>query len=142
MIVNDNITLSSGIFWIFADDPNLTNYEFIIFNIPCDPDGTPNNTHSIELNSKKGNSYNHKLIWNNVVKNDNSYKPYNKKDFDYYPRGRVEISRNKATIFLNPNINKPEIIDRIKTEFGLTDHNICEVRIVVDGSEHYRCYLE
>jgi hypothetical protein len=134
--------LCSGVFWILSDYYDLSDYKFLPFVIPCDRNGIPNNTHTIELNSKSGNSYNHKRLWENNIKNDNNYRPYNKKSYDYYPRGRVEISNNKATIFLNPNINKSNFIDKIKEEYGLIPYNISEVRIISDGSGHYQCFLD
>jgi len=134
--------LSSGIFWILSEYNDLSDYKLLMFSIPCDPDGTPLNIHSIELNSKSGTTYNHKKIWESEVKNNNEYKPYNRKDYDYYPRGRVEISHNRAVIYLNPHINKPDFIDEIKREFGLSSHNIPDVRVKTDGSDHYRCFLD
>ena len=134
--------LSSGIFWLITDTYDLSDYKLLTFNIPCDSNGNPNNTHSIELNSKSGNTYNHRKLWESEVKNNNEHRPYNKKDYDYYPRGRVEISHNRATVYLNPRINKPNFIDEIKTEFGLYDIKINEVRIIADGSDHYQCYLD
>ena len=113
-----------------------------MFDIPCDPDGNPKNTHSVKLNSKSGNTYNHKKLWEEEIKSNPNHKPYNKKDYNYYPRGRVEISNNKATIYLNPNINKENIISKIKREFGLSTYNIQEVRVVIDGSAHYQCFID
>ena len=53
-------------------------------------------------------------------------------------RGRVEIKRNgKAVIFLNPRIDNT-YIDKIKTEFCLTD----EPKVIYDYSNHYKCYLD
>jgi hypothetical protein len=134
--------LSSGVFWILSDSYDLSDYKFLLFGIPCDHNGKPDNTHLIELNSKSGKSYNHKKLWESEVKNNNKYRPYNKKDYNYYPRGRVEISHNRATIYLNPNINKPNIVDEIKEEFGLSSYNIPEVSVNVDGSVHYQCFLD
>jgi hypothetical protein len=133
--------LCSGVFWILSDNNDLSNYKVLIFGIPCDTNGNPLNIHSIELNSKSGNTYNHKKLWEKEVKNNNEYRPYNKKEYNYYPRGRVEISHNRSVIFLNPNINKQEIIDELKSEFGLID-NIPEIRIKNDGSIHYKCFLD
>jgi len=134
--------LCSGIFWILSDSHDFSDYELLIFDIPCDSNGNPNNTHSIALNSKSGNTYNHKKLWESEVKNNSKYRPYNKKDYDHYPRGRVEISNNRATIYLNPHINKANFIDLIKERFGLFPDNISEVRIIADGSEHYQCFLD
>ena len=134
--------LCSGVFWVLSDNADLSDYEFLIFDIPCDANGKSNNTHSIELNSKSGNSYNHKKLWESEVKNDSKYRPYNKKEYDYYPRGRVEISNNRATVYLNPHINSPNFTDAIKEKFGLLPCNVFEVRVVTDGSEHYQCFLD
>jgi len=130
--------LCSGIFWIISDNYDLSKRILLEFLIPCDSGGTPKNTHSVELNSKSGNSYNHQKIWESEIKNN----WYGKKKYNYYPRGRVEISNNKAVIYLNPHINRPEIIDEIKNGFGLSDSNISEVRVIADGSKHYQCFLD
>ena len=139
---NDVKQLSSGIFWVMSIFDDLSNFDLLVFTIPCDQNGTPNNTHPIELNSKNGKTYNHKKIWEDEVKKNNNYNFYSKKSYNYYPRGRVEISRNRAIIYLNPHINKPEFIEKIKNEFGLTIDNISEVRVISDGSEHYKCFLD
>jgi len=140
--LNEAKQLCSGVFWILSDSYDLSDHKLLIFGIPCDHDGNPLNTHSIELNSKSGNSYNHKKLWESEVKNNSEYSPYNKKDYNYYPRGRVEISHNRAIIYLNPNINKSNYIDEIKEKFGLSSSNIPEVRVKVDGSIHYQCFLD
>jgi hypothetical protein len=134
--------LRSGVFWILSDNYDLGDYEFLMFDIPCDPNGKPDNTHSIELNSKSGNTYNHKKLWESEVKNNNKYRPYSKKDYNYYPRGRVEISHNKAIIYLSSHVNKKNFIDIIKENFGLFAYNIPEVRVITDGSDHYQCFLD
>jgi len=114
----EKIKLCAGIFWILSDYHDLSDYELLMFDIPCDSNGKPDNTHSIELNSKSGNTYNHKKLWDSEVKNNSKYRPFNKKDYDYYPRGRVEISNNRAIIYLNPHINEPKFINIIKQNFG------------------------
>jgi len=134
--------LSSGIFWVIADDNNLSNFKFLFFEIPCDVNGKPDNTHTIELNAKSMTTYNHKKLWESEIQNKSEHKPYNKMDYDYYPRGRVEISNNRATIYLNPHINSSTFISKIKQTFGLSTHNIPEVRVIVDGSVHYQCFLD
>jgi hypothetical protein len=142
ILINGKRQLRSGVFWILSDNYDLSDHKFLMFVIPCDPDGNHDNTLSIELNSKSGNNYNHKKLWEIEVKNNNEYRPYNKKDYDYYPRGRVEISNNKATIFLNPNINKENFIIEIQKNFGLFSYDISEVNVKADGSEHYQCFLD
>lgn len=82
--------------------------------------------------AKSGNTYNHRLLWENV-------KPHsNKMPFDYYPRGRVEINRQGVPIlYMNPNV--PEsLLPGIMTAFEL----LLPPVIRYDYSRHYRCYLD
>ena len=134
--------LCSGIFWIITESRALDSYKLLMFDIPCDINGNHRGTHKIPLNAKSGNTYNNKRLWEDEIKNNPGHKSYNKKDFDHYPRGRVEISNSRATIYLNPHIEKPSIIDDIKRRFGLNEHTIPEIRVVVDGSAHYRCFID
>ncbi len=69
------------------------------------------------------------------------HKPYNKNDYNYYPRGRVEISNDRAIIYLNPNINKEQIINDIKYKFGVTSDNISKIRVISDNSSHYESII-
>ena len=82
--------------------------------------------------AKSGRNYNHRLLWESVR------PPGCKKDYEYYPRGRVEINkRGAAVIYLNPNIGEKTLAE-IRAFFGLPD----DVRVHYDGSDHYRCYLD
>lgn len=56
--------------------------------------------------------------------------------YNYYPRGRVEIKRNRATVYLNPMLNQEEIIKKITSEFGLA--NVTDITVKCDGSKHYQ----
>jgi hypothetical protein len=134
--------LSSGIFWVITDDRKINSYKFLYFNIPCDVDGSPTGTHEIAINSKNGTTYNHKNTWEDEVKNNSKHRPYNKKDYDYYPRGRIQITNKRADIYINPNINRPKIIDDIKKEFGLSSYNIQNIRVMADNSNHYQCWID
>lgn len=82
--------------------------------------------------AKSGDNYNHRLLWDYV-------KPKKcNKSFDYYPRGRVEISnKGKPIIYMNINIGE-EHIPRIMECFGLTERPI----IHYDGSDHYKSYID
>ncbi len=82
--------------------------------------------------SKSGDNYNHKLLWEHV-------KPRGcNKPFDYYPRGRVEISnKGKPIVYMNHNIGG-NAIELIMAAFELQEAPI----IHYDGSEHYKCYLD
>ena len=133
--------LSSGIFWVISDIENLEDYKLLVFSVPCDIYGNAAEIPTIPLNSKSGTSYNHKAIWNTHVKNNRLHKPYNREHYNYYPRGRVEISNNKAVIYLNPHINQTHILEDIKSEFGLSESNISKIRVIADNSAHYACFL-
>ena len=134
--------LCSGIFWVISDNDDLSNHIFLMFDIPCNPDGTLSGAPSLSLNAKSGSTYNHKKVWDSEIKNNSKHRLYNKVEYDYYPRGRVQISHNRADIYLNPNINTPKFIEEIKKNFGLSSHNIPAVRINTDGSAHYKCFLD
>ena len=108
--------LSRGVFWDIEG-------ELLAFPFSDEyPDGV----------SKSGLTYNHEKLWPDI-------KPHKcNKPFNYYPRGRVEISNSgKVIIYMNPNI--PEsMIPEIKIEFGILD----DPDIRYDYSEHYKCYLD
>ena len=129
--------LCSGVFWVISDDIDFVDYTLLAFNIPCDVYGNIIGTPEIPLNAKSGKTYNHRKLWESQIQKDPAHKPYNKKWYSYYPRGRVDIANNRATIYLNPLINKEEIVFEIKQKFGLIEPNITDVRILADGSSHY-----
>lgn len=82
--------------------------------------------------AKSGVTYNHKKLWKEVNPKSSNV-PYN-----YYPRGRVEITnRGKAIIYASPHVDKYDI-DAVKVEFGIRENP----KICYDYSEHYKCYLD
>lgn len=108
---------NNGVFWIVDDE--LLSYPF----------GSVNSVYGI---AKSGDTYNHKRLWNELN--------ISKKAYNYYPRGRVDWdSQNRATIYLNPNIDDSYIAS-IKQEFGIRPSDEC--RIEYDYSNHYKCYLD
>ena len=134
MKILESRELSKGIFWV-KDVSNIEDTG-IFLDIPCTSDGTPFDTS--ELNAKTGTTYNHERTWPMLSNEITDGKPYN-----YYPRGRVEIANGKATIFANPNIANQQLIDWCTDKFNLTAANgIKKIRLIVDGSEHYKCYLD
>ena len=133
--------LCFGIFWIISDSSDLEGYKLIRFCVSCDAYGIATEKPSIPLNSKSGTSYNHKAIWNDHIKSSASHKPYSRENYNHYPRGRVEISNNKAIVYLNPFLCQPKILDEIKMAFGLTKSNIDNIKIVADNSPHYSCFI-
>ena len=98
--------LSRGVFWLV--DGELLAYPFY--------------EDSYLGAAKSGNTYNHKKLWKEI---SHSNKPYN-----YYPRGRVDISnKRKVIIYMNPNLNDESTISKIKREFGII-------------GDDYKCYLD
>ena len=132
----EDTALAKGIFWI-VDSANLANNASYCVRIPSTPEGQSTEIDAAHL-AKSGDTYNHERYWASMPKALTLGKP-----FDYYPRGRVEITHGKATIYLNPHIATDEVVDYIKASFGLTDQNgITKVLVKVDGSNHYRCHLD
>ena len=105
-----------GVFWLIDDE---------LLAFPFDgryPEGI----------AKSGDTYNHKLLWD-IVRPKGCRKP-----FDYYPRGRVELSgKGKAVIYMSPHIGQ-KYIDAIRRNFGLRG----EVTVKYDNSRHYRCHSD
>ena len=130
--------LSQGVFWV-VDLEELDNNEDYCFPIFCDSNGNNISVdNEYELNAKSGNTYNHEALWKKLPKTLTLGK-----DFDYYPRGRVQIANQKAIVYLNPNINTEDVQNFIKNEFNLYDINgLKDVVFKSDGSEHYKCYLD
>lgn len=107
-----------GVFWVI--DGELLFY-------PFRPDA-----HDGPGVAKSGNTFNHKALWNSL---SISSKPYN-----YYPRGRVDVSnKGNAVIYLNPVINTETLIEKIKHDFGIRDDAFL---VRQDYSDHYKCYLD
>jgi len=140
--ITDAQILFSGVFWVIADDAELDNYKLLAFKIPCDINGNPTGIQALELNAKSGRTYNHKKLWEDDVRNNSEYKPYNRKPYDYYPRGRVEIANSRATIYLSPHLDSIDLTEEIKREFGLRAQGLSGIRVLPDTSVHYRCYLD
>lgn len=135
-ILHEDTALYKGIFWI-TDSENLEHNRQNCFLIPVASDGSLIGDYQM-YNSRNGNTYNHERTWAELPKSITQNKPFN-----YFPRGRVEISNGKATIYLSPHINTPEIREFVQNEFNLTPYNgISKVIFHSDGSNHYKCYLD
>lgn len=128
--------LYKGVFWI-VDLENIYNNSNYCFTIPSDEYGNVQ-PDDLYLNAKSGTTYNHEKLWNSLPR-----KMTQGRAFNYYPRGRVEIQNEKATIYLNPNIYTEEIVDFLVDGFNLARRNGIKVVLVhADGTEHYKCYLD
>ena len=119
------MNLYKGIFWF---DPNRG--QLIVRKVACDHNGTA--LEAVEYSSKSGDNFNHKAEWAKLPRKVTEGHPYN-----YYPRGRVEIKKNKATVYFHPVLNEPYATQLIANQFGINSGTIF-VREVPDGSDHYK----
>ena len=127
--------LSKGIFWI--KDIDNPEGSIVYFDIPCRSSGEIL-VYDDSINSKNGKTYNHEKTWNSLSRDITDGR-----DYDYYPRGRVDIRNGKADIFISPHLNTEDVINVIIDKFCLNKYNgINKIRVVVDGSDHYRCHLD
>jgi len=122
-----NPAYSKGIFWVIDGQP-------VYCSIPCDENGVPLEELDQDAVSKSGTTYNHEKYWATLPKSITGGMAYN-----YYPRGRVEISRGRCKMFLSPYICTDEIRELIVGAFDLTGIN---ADIIADGSAHYRCFFD
>lgn len=111
---NDKPT--KGVFWIIENK---------LFAFPFDGKYT-------DGIAKSGDTYNHKKLWESVRPKECN-KPYN-----YYPRGRVEVTKQqKVIIYMSPHI--PLIfLPEIQKSFGIED----TPKVIFDRSEHYHCCFD
>ena len=93
--------MRKGLFWLIDEsvDPQLCTNQLLFFAAECDKNGSVLNNQK-PYNSRKGDSYAHKQSWEAATK-DSSRRIRNK-PWDFFPRGRVEISNGKATVYHNP----------------------------------------
>jgi hypothetical protein len=106
-----------GVFWLIDNE---------LHSFPFDSDYP-------EGVAKSGDTYNHKKMWQSVKLRECGNKPYN-----YYPRGRVDISnRGEIIVYMNPSIDE-SLIAEIRVDFGVQG----DVTLRYDCSEHYKCYLD
>ncbi len=74
---------------------------------------------------KLDNSYGHEKLWDEKV---------GAGEYIDCPRGRVvwDCTNDRAIVYIDRCINKPNVIEKIKDAFGLTDY-------VTESDGHYRC---
>ncbi len=75
---------------------------------------------------KYDNPYGHEQLWDDYFSNG---------DYINYPRGRViyDSTNHKAIIYIDKCINKPVMIEKIKTLFAI------DIPYVVEYDFHYQC---
>lgn len=126
--------LGKGLFWLVKNDEE--KFELFCMKILCYRDGET--CEKVETGVCESERLNHKRAWAKLDKQTTQDKPYN-----YYPRGRVEIKKGKATIFMNPILHQEEILEKIITSFGLTAENgLTHIRAKHDNSYHCRFLIE
>lgn len=135
--------MSKGIFWfpcfVGTEGELIFTGEIVALLVPCGEDGNPEVPASLathEYNSRNGRSNTHKDSWKAVTAGRKDLRgiPWN-----YFPRGRVEISRGRAFIFMNPEIlNCDNYLERIREKFGIGH---LDIRVRIDNSAHYQCTI-
>ena len=83
--------MKKGLFWVVNHDANEPI--LITKSVECNADGTA--LENVEYTSKSGENFNHKIEWGKFGKEITKGKEYN-----YFPRGRVEINKGRITVFL------------------------------------------
>ena len=123
---HDN-SLCKGLFWLIKNDVG----EDVLLCVvePLRIDG------NVEQSEDK--KMNHERTWSILDKGITRGTPYN-----YFPRGRVEIKREKAVVYLNPILNDERVLNQLIDVFGLKEENaISKITIKNDNSWHYRYLL-
>lgn len=117
--------MKKGIFWIIDDN-------LLCVSVCCDKNGIA--LEPVMYSAKSGDNFNHKAEWVRLGKKARQGKPYN-----YYRRGRVEFTKEKAVIYLNSFANTKDIQSKIIKEFELEDVNTF---FKSDGSAHYQALID
>ena len=122
--------LRRGVFWV----TDIDSPEMIILSAECDIQGNFLTQPVPELLADNGCEFNHKRVWETFKRSEK---------YNYYPRGRVQIRHGKAAIYCNPVLCTDNVIAKVTPAFGLfTENGITSVRVVADGSEHYKYSAE
>ncbi len=131
--------LFKGIFLLICrfddlmEEVDFSNAEILALHIACSDDGT--SVSRKEFNSKRGDSFTHMHTWKSLVANRKDLKMH---QWNYFPRGRVDIRKGRAEIYMNPLIaDCPGSEAFIKKEFNL--ENI-KTKLHFDASVHYHSH--
>lgn len=122
--------MRKGLFWVIGE---AGTRQLLTFSVECDENGALCDE-QIPYNSRKGDSYVHRQSW--ALAAQKYPREIRNKPWNHFPRGRVEISNGKATVFHNPALEAwTEFQASVMHEFEI--ENI-PARFVPDGSKHYR----
>jgi len=123
--------MRKGLFWVIPD--NDGDRKLLTYTAVCDNNGVAAKGQPA-YNSKKGDSFAHKNSWQLAA--EKLSMKIRGKPWDYFPRGRVEIANNKATIYYNPLLSEWSGFEAvIRRDFELDD---LPVRFAPDYSKHYK----
>ena len=89
--------MKEGVFWGLPQNANIGNEKFLLL---------------INFSGTVG----HSEIWETIRQENQELSKF---DYEYFPRGRVWIKNGVATILLDPKINFPIAVEKIKKEFEL-----------------------
>lgn len=101
--------MKQGIFWVIA-----SNKQALI-------DG------KFELITHFDRDKPHRDFWNTFRQTRKGVSQF---EYDYFPRGRIWLKDNIATVFVNPILITPAVIENVKDVFELTG----DVEVCGDGS--------
>ena len=123
-------TVYYGIFWVLAESEKDIRLENLICIRQKYDDVFSEYADYIAKNST---AFNHERDWEMFSKEFTRKKPYN-----YYPRGRVEVEKGKATVWMNGNILS--LAEDVIDVFGL--NALAAVTVREDGTHHYKCHFD
>lgn len=127
---NGSLRLYRGLFW-------WNGSELITVKVHCQETGVP--AYSVRFFEKRPTLDSHEKEFKRLKANgDKRIKGI--MDYNELPRGRVEIDDGKAKVFMNPVLNRKDIVETILREFGLSKETqfLREIRIICDHSSHYK----
>ena len=120
--------MNKGIFWLIVNQSG--EEQLLTVKALCDNSGLP--LVPVEFSSKSGENFNHQIEWEKL-----SPKLTQRKAFNYYPRGRVEIRKGKVTVYCHPKLSQSPYRDWIIEKFAIPEQS----RFVADGSAHYQAKM-
>ena len=112
------VDVQKGPFWVIADsfddDNGVDETAILCFPVHHSTEPTPS----------------HIDAWQKVC------GEYKRMNWNYYPRGRVEICRGKATVYANPIcFRHPQLENVLRNRFNLGN---IEITYKADNSSHYQ----